>query len=67
MDDFIELLRSISGTTASADFYSNEIAEDDVFSTFKMLRNYVSSGQMEDVIGQLPKQLKRLFYNYSFK
>lgn len=67
MEDFIELLRSISGTTASADFYSNEIAEDDVFSTFKMLRNYVSSGQMEDVIGQLPKQLKRLFYEYSFK
>jgi uncharacterized protein (DUF2267 family) len=67
MEDFIDLLRSISGNTSLVDFNSNEIAEADVYSTFKMLGNYVSSGQMEDVIGQLPKQLKRLLYDYNFE
>ena len=67
MEDFINYLRSISGNTSLIDFYSDEIAEADVYSTFKMLRNYVSSGQMEDIIGQLPKQLKRLFYDYKFE
>lgn len=67
MEDFIDHLRTISKKTSLVDFDSNEIAEEDVFSTFNMLRNYVSSGQMDDVIGQLPKQLKRLFYDYSFK
>lgn len=67
MEDFINYLRSISGNTSLIDFYSDEIAEADVYSTFKMLRNYVSSGQMEDIIGQLPKQLKRLFYDYNFE
>ncbi|MDC0006746.1 DUF2267 domain-containing protein [Winogradskyella sp.] len=66
-DDFIAYLRVISGNTSLIDFYSDEIAEADVHSTFKMLRNYVSSGQMEDVIGQLPKQLKKLFYEYNFE
>ena len=67
MEDFINYLRLLSGNTSLIDFYSDEIAEADVLSTFKMLRNYVSHGQMEDVIGQLPKQLKRLFYDYSFE
>lgn len=67
MDDFIGFLRSISGNTSVIDFYSNEVAEADVHSTFKMLRVYVSDGQMDDMIGQLPKQLKKLFYDYSFK
>ncbi|WP_163516966.1 DUF2267 domain-containing protein [Gelidibacter japonicus] len=67
MEDFIDHLRTISKKTSLVDFDSNEIAEKDVYSTFYMLRNYVSSGQMDDVIGQMPKQLKRLFYNYSFK
>lgn len=67
MEDFINYLRTLSGNTSLIDFYSDEIAEADVHSTFKMLRNYVSSGQMEDIIGQLPKQLKRLFYDYKFE
>ena len=67
MEDFIDYLRLIGGNTSLIDFYSDEIAEADVFSTFKMLRTYVSSGQMEDVIGQLPKQLKKLFYDYKFE
>ncbi|MGB3344199.1 MAG: DUF2267 domain-containing protein [Aequorivita sp.] len=66
MNDFIELLRSISGTTSLADFNSDGIVEDDIYSTFYMLRQYVSRGQMEDMKSQLPKQLKRLFYDHSF-
>ena len=66
VDEFIELLRTISGTTALADFHSDTIAEDDIYSTFTMLRQYVSSGQMDDMKSQLPKQLKRLFDEHSF-
>jgi uncharacterized protein (DUF2267 family) len=66
MNDFIDLLRSISGKTASIDFELDTIAEEDIYSTFNMLRTYVSSGQIEDMVGQLPKQLKKLFYDYSF-
>ena len=66
VDDFIDLLRTISGTTALADFESDGIAEDDIYSTFDMLRQYVSSGQIRDMKSQLPKQLKRLLYDHSF-
>lgn len=66
MDDFIELLRSISGPTSIADFKSEGIIEDDIHSTFFMLRQYVSSGQIKDMKSQLPKQLKRLLYDHSF-
>ena len=66
MDDFIDLLRSISGKTSTIDFDSEKIAEEDIYSTFSMLRKYVSSGQMDDMIGQLPKKLKKLLYDHSF-
>ena len=66
VDDFIELLRTISGTTALADFKSDGIAEDDIYSTFYMLRKYVSRGQMDDMQSQLPKKLKKLFDEHSF-
>lgn len=66
VDDFIDLLRTISGTTALADFESDGIAEDDIYSTFDMLRQYVSSGQIRDMKSQLPKQLKCLLYDHSF-
>lgn len=66
VDDFIDLLRSISGVTALADFKSDGIAEDDIYSTFYMLSKYVSRGQMDDMQSQLPKKLKKLFDDHSF-
>ncbi|MGB3345152.1 MAG: DUF2267 domain-containing protein [Aequorivita sp.] len=66
VEDFIDLLRSISGITALADFESDKVAEEDIYSTFNMLKQYVSSGQIEDMKSQLPKQLKRLLYDHSF-
>jgi uncharacterized protein (DUF2267 family) len=66
IDDFLELLRSISGVTADRDFVSDGVAQNDIYSTFTMLRQYVSSGQMEDMKSQLPKQLKRLLYDHRF-
>lgn len=66
IDDFIALLRTISGTTSLVDFDSETIAEDDIYSTFSMLRKYVSDGQMDDMMGQMPKQLKKLLYDHSF-
>ena len=66
VEGFIDLIRSFDGKTSVYDFKSNEIAEDYIYSTFKALRRYVSSGEMEDIRGELPKRLKGLIFNHIF-
>lgn len=63
---FIDLIRSLDGKTSWYDFESDEIAEDYIQSTFLVLRTYVSSGEMEDIRDELPKRLKKLFFNHIF-
>ncbi len=66
MEDFIDLIRSIDGKTSLHDFESDEIAEDYIYATFFILRMYVSSGEMEDIKGELPKRLKGLIFDHIF-
>jgi uncharacterized protein (DUF2267 family) len=66
VEGFIDLIRSFDGKTSLYDFKSNEIAEDYIYSTFRVLKRYVSSGEMEDIRGELPKRLKRLIFNHVF-
>jgi uncharacterized protein (DUF2267 family) len=66
MEGFINLIRSFDGKTSLYDFESDEIAEDYIFSTFLILRKYVSSGEMEDIRDELPKKLKGLIFNHIF-
>jgi len=66
IEGFIDLIRSLDGKTSSYDFESDKIAEDYIYSTFLVLRRYVSSGEMDDIRGVLPKQLKTLIFNHIF-
>jgi uncharacterized protein (DUF2267 family) len=66
VEGFIDLIRSLDGKTSLFDFESDEIAEDYIYSTFFVLRRYVSSGEMEDIRDVLPKRLKGLIFNHIF-
>ena len=66
LEGFIDLIRSLDGKTSLYDFESDEIAEDYIYSTFFVLRRYVSSGEMEDIRDVLPKRLKGLIFNHIF-
>ena len=66
IEGFIDLIRSLDGKTSLYDFESDEIAEDYIYSTFLVLRQYVSSGEMDDIRGELPKGLKGLIFNHIF-
>jgi uncharacterized protein (DUF2267 family) len=63
---FIDLIRSIDGKPSLNDFESDEIAEDYIYVTFLVLRMYVSSGEMDDIRGELPKRLKGLIFDHIF-
>ncbi len=66
VEGFIDLIRSLDGKTSVYDFESDKIAEDYIYSTFLVLRRYVSSGEMEDIRDGLPKRLKGLIFNHIF-
>ncbi|NER16797.1 DUF2267 domain-containing protein [Spongiivirga citrea] len=66
VEGFIDLIRTFDGKTSLYDFESNEIAEDYITSTFMMLKQYVSDGEMEDIRGELPKALKGIIFNHIF-
>lgn len=63
---FINLIKKIDGKTSKYDFESDEKAEDYIYATFLVLRNYVSSGEMDDIRDELPKRLKGLIFNRIF-
>lgn len=66
VESFITLMRSFDSKTSLYDFESDEIAEDYIYTTFLVLRRYVSSGEMEDIRDGLPKRLKKLIFNHMF-
>jgi uncharacterized protein (DUF2267 family) len=61
-DDFIELVRYHSGKTALYDFENEVVAENHIKSTFMVLRQYISLGELEDIRTVLPKELKFMIY-----
>jgi len=66
VEGLIDLIRSYAGKTSLYDFESDEIAEEYINATFLMLRKYVSPGELEDIRGELPKQLKGIIFNHIF-
>lgn len=67
MVDFIDMVREFDGKTSINDFESNEVAESYIDSTFIILRQYISLGELEDIRTSLPKDLKSMiYYNYMF-
>lgn len=64
MADFIDLVRKHDGPSAINDFeYSDEVAEQYIDTTFILLRQYISLGEMEDIRDGLPKDLKSMIYS----
>ena len=64
MADFVDLVRKHDGPSAINDFeYSDEVAEQYIDTTFILLRQYISLGEMEDIRDGLPKDLKSMIYS----
>lgn len=63
MTEFIDLVRKYDGLTSIHDFKSDELAENYIHTTFIMLRDYISLGELEDLRSELPKDLKSLVYH----
>lgn len=62
MDEFIDLIREYNGITGDTDFPDDELAERYIHTTFIMLKQYVSLGELEDIRTSLPKDLKSMIY-----
>jgi uncharacterized protein (DUF2267 family) len=63
MTGFIDLVRKYDGLTSVHDFRSDELAENYIHTTFIMLRDYISLGELEDIRTELPKELKSMVYH----
>lgn len=62
MDEFIDLIREYNGITGDSDFPDDELAERYINTTFMVLKQYVSLGELEDIRTSLPKDLKSMVY-----
>lgn len=62
LSDFIELVKFYNGVTSKVDFYSEDITENYIKTTFIVLRKYISLGEYEDIRTELPKELKYIMY-----
>ena len=64
MADFVDLVKKYDGPSAINDFeYNDEVAEQYIDTTFILLRQYISLGEMEDIRDGLPKDLKSMIYS----
>jgi uncharacterized protein (DUF2267 family) len=59
--EFFEEVRKKLGSMAAHDLGNNDTARRRVSGVFETLSEYVSEGEMADVVAQLPKDLKKLF------
>lgn len=55
---FIEAVRSPEHGTMKSDFYSDGEAENAIYAVLGMIRDKVSSGEIDDILATLPKGLK---------
>ena len=63
MTEFIDLVRKFAGVTSVHDFESDDVAMSYIDSTFILLRQYVSLGELEDIRSELPRELKSMVYH----
>ena len=61
LDDFIDEIRSFDPHAAARDLGNNERAQYMVKGVVRILGQYVSQGEMNDVIGVLPAEIKDFF------
>jgi len=63
MDEFIESLLLKSPRTAPQDFGNDEKAIQRARGVFKVLRNHISTGEVKDIVSQLPPELTELWFS----
>lgn len=64
MEDFIDLVKNFDSPSEINDFgYDYDLAEKYIYTTFIMLRQYISLGELEDIRSELPKELKDMVYH----
>lgn len=60
--EFIDLINRLDGATSIHDFESDEVTIKYIKTTFFVLRKYISTGELEDIRTELPKELKSLIF-----
>ncbi|MEY3050863.1 MAG: hypothetical protein RLY31_648 [Bacteroidota bacterium] len=58
--DFFQAVRQHLGATAGHDLGNDAMARERIQGVFQALSRYVSRGEMEDIAGQLPRELQAL-------
>ncbi len=58
--DFFQSVRQHLGPTAGHDLGNDAMARERIHGVFQALSRYVSRGEMEDIAGQLPRDLQTL-------
>jgi uncharacterized protein (DUF2267 family) len=61
LDDFLERVRQNSQRTAGRDFGDNETAQKNIQAVFRVIKQQVNKGEIEDVKVQLPAPLAELW------
>jgi len=61
MDDFCEEVMKEDGLAAWRDFSSKEEATEAIEAVMKTLADYVTAGELHDMIDQMPQEIKRHF------
>lgn len=60
LGDFIEAVREAGGRATLSDFVTDYEVEKAIHAVFKVLKNHVSEGEIQDVLATLPVELKPL-------
>lgn len=58
LTDFLDEIRKVDGNQAGYDFGNNAKAKVAVAAVFKALNYFISEGEMHDVMGVMPQELK---------
>ncbi len=59
LKEFLDEIRNEDGLTAGYDFGNDERTKIAVSGVFRTLNFYISKGEMEDIIGVLPNEIKK--------
>lgn len=63
LDDFVSMVRAEEVQMGYSHYETDEQVEQSIRAVFAVLKNYVSEGEVEDVVATLPKELKPLLAN----
>jgi uncharacterized protein (DUF2267 family) len=60
LSEFIEAVREADGRSAGYDFVTDREIEEAILAVFRVVKNHVSEGEIDDLIFVLPAELRPL-------